>query len=118
MASTLKVIIAGGGIAGLTLANALEVRFSDFGAQHLLTSFTASKYRLCPPRATKGDSASSRCIYRYLIKWMQGQSSYYHVPVSITVGSFFVDLGSAWLQRSSLRMCGMLFWTNSCTQHF
>jgi protoporphyrinogen oxidase len=28
MANNLKVIIAGGGIAGLTLANALEVRLS------------------------------------------------------------------------------------------
>jgi 2-polyprenyl-6-methoxyphenol hydroxylase-like FAD-dependent oxidoreductase len=35
MANNLKVIIAGGGIAGLTLANALEVRFLNAILQHL-----------------------------------------------------------------------------------
>jgi len=37
MTSSLKIIIAGGGIAGLTLANALEVRFPHSLDDHLIT---------------------------------------------------------------------------------
>jgi uncharacterized protein with NAD-binding domain and iron-sulfur cluster len=53
MANTLKVIIAGGGIAGLTLANALEVRTIESSVEHLVTLSTASEYRLYSPRAEK-----------------------------------------------------------------
>jgi aspartate oxidase len=49
MANNLKVIIAGGGIAGLTLANALEVCSTKQLFKHILTVSIASKYRLCSP---------------------------------------------------------------------
>jgi hypothetical protein len=70
MASTLKVIIAGGGIAGLTLANALEVRITESSIEYLITLSTASEYRLYSTRAKERDSTPSRCIHRYPLEWM------------------------------------------------
>jgi aspartate oxidase len=49
MANNLKVIIAGGGIAGLTLANALEVCTTNHLSRRLLTVSIASRRRLCSP---------------------------------------------------------------------
>jgi hypothetical protein len=94
MVNNLKVIIAGGGIAGLTLANALEVRFSNAILQHLAnlvhSKRTLTMYFWSEEMRSLPKSAHLSVYFQTDVESV----SYQHSPVYVTTGLPFADSGS------------------------